>query len=50
MFLNDAYGGSSSTDRNLYVSDISLDGTRYLGSTVSLLSSGNVAEVYVQNG
>ena len=40
-FLNDAYGGSSSTDRNLYVSNASIDGSTINGSALTLLSSGS---------
>lgn len=38
-FLNDAYGGTYSTDRNLYVSSISYDGKAYPGS-LALYSAG----------
>ena len=39
-FLNDAYGGSSSQDRNLYVDSASYDGTLASPGTLTLLSSG----------
>ncbi len=39
-FLNDAYGGSSSTDRNLYVKGISVNGTAVPGSAAALMSNG----------
>ena len=39
-FVNDAYGGSATTDRNLYVTGISYDTTAQAGSTASLLSNG----------
>lgn len=39
-FLNDAYGDSSSTDRNLYVSGASYNGTAATGAPLSLMSSG----------
>ena len=39
-FLNDAYGGTSSTDRNLYINSIGFDGTTYAGTTGSLCSNG----------
>ena len=39
-FLNDAYGGSSSTDRNLYVNGLTYDGTVNAAGTTALLSSG----------
>jgi len=38
-FLNDAYGGSASTDRNLYVDSVSYDG-RTAGGPATLLSAG----------
>ena len=38
-FLNDAYGGSASTDRNLYVNDVVYNGTD-TGKTATLLSNG----------
>ena len=40
-FLNDAYGGSSSTDRNLYVSNASIDGSAINGSALTLLNTGS---------
>ena len=39
-FLNDLYGGTTSTDRNLYVDSASYDGTPAAGATLSLMSSG----------
>ena len=39
-FLNDAYGGTSSTDRNLYVNGITYDGKVDTTSTTALLSAG----------
>ena len=47
-FLNDAYGGSAATDRNLYLLDVSLDGKSYLANPTSLLSTGQTAEILVQ--
>jgi hypothetical protein len=38
-FLNDAYGGSSSTDRNLYVDGVTYDGTN-TGQSGALYSDG----------
>ena len=38
-FLNDAYGGTPATDRNLYVNGISYDGTAS-GQTAALMSTG----------
>ena len=37
-FLNDAWGGTAATDRNLYVDSASFDGRSYAGAT--LLSNG----------
>ena len=37
-FTNDAWGGSASTDRNLYVTDLSVNGTHLGGATASLLT------------
>lgn len=41
-FLNDAYGGSPSTDRNLYVSSVQFDGQAVAGAASSLFSNGTV--------
>ena len=41
-FLNDAYGGTAATDRNLYVDGVSYDGTAQSGGSASLLSAGPV--------
>ena len=41
-FVNDAYGGSSSTDRNLYLKSISLDGA-ITATPASLFSNGTVS-------
>ncbi len=49
-FLNDLYEGSAAADRNLYVLDVSLNGRGALAGSVPLHSSGQFAEVYVQNG
>ena len=40
-FLNDAWGGTAATDRNLYVNQATLDGTTVAGSTMTLLQSGS---------
>ena len=40
-FLNDAYGGSSSTDRNLYVNGATIDGTAISGSNLTLDWTGS---------
>ncbi len=39
-FLNDAYGGTPATDRNLYVKGIDVNGTPASGATATLLSTG----------
>ncbi|MBV8578816.1 MAG: hypothetical protein JOZ58_27750 [Acetobacteraceae bacterium] len=39
-FTNDAYGGTPSTDRNLYVSSVSYDGTKYANTSAPLYSDG----------
>jgi len=41
-FLNDAYGGTAATDRNLYVTGIDLKGSPIAGATASLFSAGTV--------
>ncbi|MFC7555738.1 carbohydrate-binding domain-containing protein [Pseudoroseomonas wenyumeiae] len=41
QFLNDAWGGSEDTDRNLYVEDIRINGVS-TGSTAALLEAGDV--------
>ncbi|BBU64173.1 serine protease (plasmid) [Methylosinus sp. C49] len=40
-FLNDAYGGSPSTDRNLYVEGATYDGTSVPGSQLTFLTAGS---------
>ncbi|MCJ2023070.1 carbohydrate-binding domain-containing protein, partial [Methylobacterium sp. J-067] len=39
-FLNDAFGGTATTDRNLYVDSATYDGAAVAGGKLSLLSSG----------
>ena len=39
-FLNDLYGGSSDTDRNIYVAGATLNGTAITGSALTMLSGG----------
>ncbi len=39
-FLNDDWGGTASTDRNLYVGGATIDGTPIVGSSLALLSEG----------
>lgn len=42
-FLNDAYGGSASTDRNLYLDKATLNGSTIPGSTIAMPGQGTVA-------
>jgi len=39
-FINDAWGGTASTDRNLFLSGATLDGQAIAGSAATLLSNG----------
>jgi len=39
-FLNDAYGGSAATDRNLYVKGVEVNGSSLSGASASLYSAG----------
>ena len=39
-FINDAWGGTAATDRNLYVNSVSYDGAALAMSTVALYSNG----------
>lgn len=39
-FTNDAWGGSGSTDRNLYVNGVDFNGTHYGSGTTALYSNG----------
>ncbi|TXM92241.1 carbohydrate-binding domain-containing protein, partial [Methylobacterium sp. WL116] len=39
-FLNDAYDGTASTDRNLYIDSVTYNGTAVSGSHLSLMSAG----------
>ena len=39
-FINDAYGGTSATDRNLYVTGASYNGTSVLAAPVTMYSNG----------
>ncbi len=41
-FINDAWGGTSNTDRNLYVDGVDLNGMPQPGSTAALYSNGTV--------
>jgi Ca-dependent carbohydrate-binding module xylan-binding len=40
QFLNDAYGGSAATDRNLYVNSIAYDGVTDAGTSATMMSAG----------
>ena len=42
-FVNDAYGGSPSLDRNLYVNSVAVNGTVLGGTSASLYSNGTAA-------
>lgn len=42
-FINDAWGGTASTDRNLYVDSIAFGGTTYASTSAALYSNGSVA-------
>ncbi len=39
-FINDAYGGTPQTDRNLYVDQVTYDGSNILNSTAALYVNG----------
>jgi len=40
-FINDAWGGTATTDRNLYVDSIALNGTTYAGTSGAFLANGS---------
>jgi hypothetical protein len=40
-FINDAFGGTASTDRNLYVNSIAYDGVTYKGTSATMDSNGS---------
>ncbi len=42
-FINDAWGGTPSTDRNLFVTGLTLGGRSVPGSTATLMSNGTAA-------
>ena len=42
-FINDAYGGSAQTDRNLHVNSASYNGVTYAGTTATLDSDGTAS-------
>jgi hypothetical protein len=39
-FINDAYGGTATTDRNLYIQEVSYDGVAATGGAAELASNG----------
>jgi len=40
-FINDAWGGTATTDRNLYIDSIALNGTTYAGTSGAFLANGS---------
>ncbi len=42
-FINDAYGGTAATDRNLYIDGVSYDGQAATGAPVELASNGTAS-------
>lgn len=49
-FVNDAYGGTPATDRNLYVDGINQGGVMLPGSTAALMSNGTASFQVGQGG
>ena len=49
-FLNDAYGGTAQTDRNLYVTGATIDGTAVGGATLNEYSGGPQSFTFVAPG
>ena len=49
-FLNDAYGGIAQTDRNLYVTGATIDGTAVGGATLNEYSGGPQSFTFVAPG
>ena len=47
-FINDAYGGSASEDRNLYVNSIAYNGITYAGTTATMM--GNSTDTFAVGG
>ena len=47
-YLNDAYGGTPATDRNLYLTSAQYDGVAYAGIGKGMYSAGETAGVTVQ--
>lgn len=48
-FLNDAWGGSAATDRNLYVDSIIFDGSVDQGASLALHNSGTKSATFVDS-
>ncbi|MBV9749270.1 MAG: hypothetical protein JO157_10685, partial [Acetobacteraceae bacterium] len=46
-FLNDAWGGSPSTDRNLYLDGVDFDGNSFLNGTIAQYWDGSTSPVQV---
>ena len=46
-FLNDAYGGSPATDRNLYLDDASTNGAAIPGATIAMLGQGTYSFTFM---
>ncbi len=42
-FINDAYGGSAATDRNLYLDSMAYDGTTYAGTSAAFYSNSSAS-------
>jgi Ca-dependent carbohydrate-binding module xylan-binding/Right handed beta helix region len=40
-FINDAWGGTAATDRNLYLASIALDGKTYAGTSATFMAAGS---------
>lgn len=49
-FLNDAYGGTATTDRNLYVEGATYNGQAIAGAARTLLSAGPVSIAFTEAG
>ena len=49
-FLNDDYGGSATTDRNLYVTGATIDGNAVAGSALNETSGGPQSFTFVEPG
>jgi len=47
-YLNDAYGGTAATDRNLYLTSANYDGQAYANVNKGMYSTGETAQVTVQ--